>query len=116
MSDSNVCHFSQFRAISYGLFGKEDYHRAVRRKAVKYMSEHKPDFEAFLGESFKSYMKEMAQTSSWGDELTLVSYCMIVPLSLLESAFIEPPLPPSKSYTNTSPQLSAGETTFLKFT
>lgn len=61
----------QFRSISYGLFGKEDYHKAVRRKAVKYMTEHKQDFEAFLGESFRSYMKEMAQTSSWGDELTL---------------------------------------------
>lgn len=72
----------QFRAISYGLFGKEDYHKAVRRKAVKYMSEHKQDFEAFLGESFRSYMKEMAHNSSWGDELTLARATCICSLHL----------------------------------
>lgn len=72
----------QFRAVSYGLFGKEDYHKAVRRKAVKYMNEHKQDFEAFLGESFHSYMKEMAQSSSWGDELTLARPTCILHQSL----------------------------------
>ena len=72
----------QFRAVSYGLFGKEDYHKAVRRKAVQYMIEHKQDFEAFLGESFHSYMKEMAQSSSWGDELTLARPTCILHHSL----------------------------------
>ena len=72
----------QFRAISYGLFGKEDYHKAVRRKAVKYMNEHRQDFEAFLGESFRSYMKEMAHNSSWGDELTLARATCICMLHL----------------------------------
>ena len=77
----------QFRAVSYGLFGKEEYHKAVRRKAVKYMTEHKQDFEAFLGESFHSYMKEMAQSSSWGDELTLArTTCILHHSSTVQSA------------------------------
>lgn len=46
------------------------------------MSEHKQDFEAFLGESFRSYMKEMAHNSSWGDELTLARATCICPLHL----------------------------------
>lgn len=63
----------QFRSISYGLFGTEAYHKAVRRKAVQYLREHRSDFEAFLGDDFNHWLKEMSQYDSWGDELTLVS-------------------------------------------
>ncbi len=63
----------QFRSISYGLFGTEAYHKAVRRKAVQYLREHQAEFEAFLGDDFDGWLKEMSQNDSWGDELTLVS-------------------------------------------
>ena len=63
----------QFRSISYGLFGTEAYHKAVRRKAVHYLREHRSDFEGFLGDDFDSWLKEMSHNDSWGDELTLVS-------------------------------------------
>ena len=62
----------QFRSISYGLFGTEAYHKAVRRKAIVYMREHQSDFEAFLGDDFDSWVKELSHNDSWGDELTLV--------------------------------------------
>ena len=63
----------QFRSISYGLFGTEAYHKAVRRKAVQYMRDHQSDFEAFVGNDMDGWLKEMSQHESWGDELTLVS-------------------------------------------
>ena len=63
----------QFRSISYGLFGTEAYHKAVRRKAVQYLREHRSDFEAFLGDDFDHYLKDMSHNDTWGDELTLVS-------------------------------------------
>ena len=66
----------QFRSISYGLFGTEAYHKAVRRKAVQYLREHQSDFEAFLGDDFNGWLSEMCQNESWGDELTLVSALM----------------------------------------
>ena len=63
----------QFRSISYGLFGTEAYHKAVRRKAVQYLREHRSDFEAFLGDDFDHWLKDMSHNDTWGDELTLVS-------------------------------------------
>ena len=67
----------QFRSISYGLFGTEAYHKAIRRKAILYLREHRSDFEAFLGDDYDSWVKEMSQHDSWGDELTLVSDVML---------------------------------------
>ena len=76
----------QFRSISYGLFGTEAYHKAVRRKAVQYMREHRSDFEAFLGDDFDGWLKEMSQHESWGDELTLVSAYLSFINSLLHTS------------------------------
>jgi len=67
----------QFRSISYGLFGTEAYHKAIRRKAILYLREHRSDFEAFLGDDYDSWVKEMSQHDSWGDEVTLVSDVML---------------------------------------
>ena len=63
----------QFRSISYGLFGTEAYHKAVRRKAVQYLRDHRTEFEAFLGDDYNGWVKEMSSHDSWGDELTLVN-------------------------------------------
>jgi hypothetical protein len=35
-------------------------------------SEHKEDFEGFLGEEFAAYCTTMERSGIWGDELTLV--------------------------------------------
>lgn len=72
MGSDGAC---QFRSISYGLFGTEAYHKAVRRKAVQYLREHQSDFEAFLGDDFDGWLSEMCQNESWGDELTLRAVC-----------------------------------------
>ncbi|KAL3159149.1 hypothetical protein ABBQ32_14134 [Trebouxia sp. C0010 RCD-2024] len=72
MGSDGAC---QFRSISYGLFGTEAYHKAIRRKAVHYLREHRSDFEAFLGDDFNHWLKEMSQNGTWGDELTLRAIC-----------------------------------------
>ena len=71
MGSDGAC---QFRSVSYGLYGTEAYHKAIRRKAVQYLREHRSDFEAFLGDDFNHWLKEMSQNETWGDELTLVSH------------------------------------------
>ena len=62
----------QFRAISYGLYGTQEYHRSVRQKAVEYMQGHKEEYSEFLGEDVDAYLTSMEQPGTWGDELTLV--------------------------------------------
>ncbi|KAL0048207.1 hypothetical protein WJX82_009891 [Trebouxia sp. C0006] len=72
MGSDGAC---QFRSISYGLFGTEAYHKAIRRKAILYLREHRSDFEAFLGDDYDNWVKEMSRQESWGDELTLRAIC-----------------------------------------
>lgn len=65
----------QFRSLSRCLYGTPVHHAFVRRKAVAYIRFHRPDFEVFLGEDFKTYVREMARDGVWGDELTLRAAC-----------------------------------------
>lgn len=65
----------QFRSVSFGLYGTPRHHAYVRRRAVKYMRQQRHEFEAFLGEEFSSYAKQMARGGTWGDELTLRAAC-----------------------------------------
>ncbi|EFN56859.1 hypothetical protein CHLNCDRAFT_144480 [Chlorella variabilis] len=65
----------QFRAVSFGLYGTQRHHTYVRRKAVQYMQQRRQDFEAFLGEDFGGYMRQMGRLGTWGDELTLRGIC-----------------------------------------
>lgn len=67
----------QFRAISHGLYGTQEYHRSVRQKAVEYMQGHKEDYGAFLGQDVDEYLTSMEQPGTWGDELTLVRVTII---------------------------------------
>jgi uncharacterized protein YdbL (DUF1318 family) len=46
---------------------------SVRQKAVNHMKEHKADYAGFMGEEIDSYLSEMSEDGTWGDELTLVS-------------------------------------------
>jgi hypothetical protein len=41
------------------------------------MRQHRHDFEAFLGEEFSQYCREMAKPRVWGDELTLRAICEV---------------------------------------
>ena len=75
----------QFRAISHGLYGTQDYHRSVRQKAVEYMQGHKDEYGSFLGQDVDEYLDSMKQPGTWGDELTLVSTEVIC---LLKATFI----------------------------
>lgn len=36
------------------------------------MEKHKDDYSGFLGQDFDTYLAEMANDGTWGDELTLV--------------------------------------------
>lgn len=65
----------QFRALSFGLFGTPQHHAIVRRAAVNYIHRRKRDFEAFLGEDFRVWAKQMGKKGIWGDELTLRAAC-----------------------------------------
>jgi hypothetical protein len=65
----------QFRSLSWGLFGTPQHHGFVRRSAVEHMKLHRSEFEAFLGEDFKTYAREMQRDGTWGDELTLRAAC-----------------------------------------
>lgn len=71
----------QFRAISFGLYGSQDYHMSVRQKAVAYIREHKQEYANFLGEDIDAYLADMQEHATWGDELTLVSTTQFLPWS-----------------------------------
>lgn len=61
----------QFRSLSFGLYGTPAHHSRVRAAAVDCLRRRRPQFEAFLGEEFGAYAREMARQGVWGDELTL---------------------------------------------
>jgi hypothetical protein len=65
----------QFRSLSVGLFGTPHHHLIVRRTTLNYVHRHKRDFEAFLGEDFRVWAKQMGKCGVWGDELTLRAAC-----------------------------------------
>ena len=65
----------QFRSLSYGLFGTPKYHKNTRKACVDHINRRRGEFEAFLGEDFKSYVRSMARDGEWGDELTLRAAC-----------------------------------------
>ncbi len=68
--------YTQFRAISLGLYGTQDRHAEVRAYAVAYMQRNPNLFVKYLGEEYKDYLSSMALSGTWGDELTLV--CVVV--------------------------------------
>ena len=65
----------QFRSISQGLYGTQQYHLYVRQKVVGFMERHAEHFSAFLGQEYSTYVSEMSNNRVWGDELTLRAAC-----------------------------------------
>ncbi|GLC51971.1 hypothetical protein PLESTB_000568600 [Pleodorina starrii] len=65
----------QFRSISNELYGTQDHHASIRRQAVGHILAQREAFEAFLGEDFDQYVRQMERGGTWGDELTLRAVC-----------------------------------------
>eukprot|EP00920_Eleutheroschizon_duboscqi_P020163 GHVT01048006.1.p1 GENE.GHVT01048006.1~~GHVT01048006.1.p1 ORF type:complete len:451 (+),score=42.89 GHVT01048006.1:831-2183(+) len=62
----------QFRSAAFNLFGDQEYHKAVRKKAVAEILRNKNTYEVYFEPSeFQSYIRDMAKLRTWGDELTL---------------------------------------------
>jgi len=68
-SDGNC----QFRSVSHELFGSQEHHLYVRKKAVEYIELNRPDFQVFFDSEseLEKFIQEMRQPKTWGDELTL---------------------------------------------
>ncbi|GLI69337.1 hypothetical protein VaNZ11_013923 [Volvox africanus] len=61
----------QFRSVSNELYGTQEHHAAIRHQAVSHILAQRDAFEAFLGEDFDQYVRQMERSGTWGDELTL---------------------------------------------
>lgn len=63
----------QFRACSWNLFGSEDRHKVVRQRAVDHIRATRCEYEVFFETeaSFERYLRQMARSGTWGDEITL---------------------------------------------
>ncbi len=71
MKDDGNC---QFRAISQGIFGTQDYHELLRAIAVWKLRKDKDYYSLWFqdGETgFNNFCNEMSENSTWGTELTL---------------------------------------------
>lgn len=62
----------QFRSCSWNMFGSEEHHKVVRSRAVQHMREHKDEYGVFFeDDDFEKYLKNMARSGTWGDELSV---------------------------------------------
>jgi len=63
----------QFRSIAFNLFGSQEHHAVSRKAAVAHMKKHSDFFSMFFDgpADFKAYLRDMARSRTWGDELTL---------------------------------------------
>lgn len=69
MEDDGNC---QFRAISQELFGTQRHHEHVRAAVVSYLRTHPGEYSPlFAPGEWQSYLADMANPRTWGDELTL---------------------------------------------
>ena len=67
----------QFRALSHELFGTQVHHMYLRSIAVAWMHSHSSSFSPYIGSEtdWTTYMRGMARTKTWADELTLRALC-----------------------------------------
>lgn len=68
-----------FRSLAHQLYGDDSRHLELRREAVRYMKEHRSDFEPFLGEeeSFEEYVKQLAKPCKWAGEDAIIALAMV---------------------------------------
>ena len=63
----------QFRALADQLFGHQKHHAVTRQAAVEQMRRNADFFGMYFEDAleFAAYLKDMARSRTWGDELTL---------------------------------------------
>lgn len=62
----------QFRSIADQLFGDQELHEKVRLRSVEWLATHAKVYAGFaVGQSFEEYLARMAETTTWGDNLSL---------------------------------------------
>ena len=63
----------QFRALADQLFGHQKHHALTRQAAVEQMRKNADFFGMYFedGTEFTAYLRDMARSRTWGDELTL---------------------------------------------
>ena len=66
----------QFRALSLGLYEREDRHAEVRANIVQHLRENSERYFQFVesGEVFADYVNRISQDGQWGDEVTLRAF------------------------------------------
>ena len=59
--------------MSAELFGSEAHHAHVRARAIAWMARRADEYRHFVGddEQWAAYLRKMACSRTWGDELTL---------------------------------------------
>ena len=67
---------SQFKALSLGLYEREDRHVEVRANIVQHLRENSERYFQFVenGEVFADYVNRISQDGQWGDEVTLRAF------------------------------------------
>ncbi|XP_047946772.1 OVARIAN TUMOR DOMAIN-containing deubiquitinating enzyme 11-like [Salvia hispanica] len=61
----------QFRALADQLFQNPDYHKFVRKQAIKQLKRHRRLYESYVPMRYKHYVKKMKRLGEWGDHVTL---------------------------------------------
>ncbi|CAE8680158.1 unnamed protein product [Polarella glacialis] len=61
----------QFRAMADQLYGSEDHHMAIREQVVLQLMGCSERYQGFVPGRFEDYLRDMAQSGSWGDHVTL---------------------------------------------
>merc|ERR1712232_837272 len=61
----------QFRALSLQLDGTEDNHAQLRARIVEQLGKESERYKDFVHEAYPDYLKRMAQSGQWGDNVTL---------------------------------------------
>jgi len=66
----------QFRALSVGIYEREDRHAEVRANIVQHLRENSERYFQFVesGEVFADYVNRISQDGQWGDEITLRAF------------------------------------------
>lgn len=65
----------QFRALSCQLYGDDSQHGKVRAQVVDWLTCMRQRYSDFVHEPYDDYLKRMASSGQWGDNVTLQAAC-----------------------------------------
>ena len=64
-----------FRGVSRMVYTSDEHHLHVRSQAIRYLSEHRDEFERFItneyNNSINGYIQSMSQDGHWADNLII---------------------------------------------